>query len=280
MTHRLPYRLGLPAWAFAGWRGRYFTDRPSQLASYARVFNTVEGNTTFYRIPDAGTVARWRDAVAGTGLRFCFKLPREVTHEPRPDLASLDRFLKAIAPIEEHLGPLLLQFPAAVGPEQLPLLHTLFSQIPHNWSCAVEVRHRAFFDDPAPLASLLDNYGFGRVVLDARPLYRGDVSHPEVAEALHQKPDLPVLTDVANNLAFVRLVLHPDPQYNDRYIDEWASRVAGYLEAGHATIMTIHCPNNLHCPKFALQFHDALRVHRPCLPPLPDWPIPQQQSLI
>ncbi|MGW8369993.1 MAG: DUF72 domain-containing protein, partial [Gammaproteobacteria bacterium] len=107
-----------------------------------------------------------------------------------------------------------------------------------------------------------------------------DVSHPEVAEALHQKPDLPVLTDVANDLAFVRLVLHPDPQYNDRYIDEWASRVAGYLEAGHATIMTIHCPNNLHCPKFALQFHDALRIHRPCLPPLPDWPIPQQQSLI
>lgn len=280
MSPPLPYLLGLPAWAFPGWRGRYFTDRPSQLASYARVFNTVEGNTTFYRTPDADTVARWREAVAGTHFRFCFKLPREVTHERRPDLPALGRFLQAIAPMEPNLGPLLLQFPASVGPQQLPLLHTLFSQIPGDWDGVVEVRHRAFFDDPAPLASLLDRYGFGRVVLDSRPLYRGDTSHPEVAVALHEKPDLPVLPEVANGLAFVRLVLHPDPNYNDRYIDEWAIHAARYLEAGHRTIMMIHCPNNLHCPPFAVKFHRALQRQVPGLGRLPAWPVPQQQSLI
>ena len=125
MSHSLPYRLGLPAWAFAGWRGRYFTDRPSQLASYARVFNAVEGNTTFYRTPDAATVTRWREAVTATDFRFCFKLPRTVTHERTPDLAELDRFLKAIAPMGQHLGPLLLQFPASVGPQPLALLERI-----------------------------------------------------------------------------------------------------------------------------------------------------------
>ncbi len=280
MSHPLPYRLGLPAWAFAGWRGRYFTDRPSQLASYARVFNAVEGNTTFYRTPDTATVARWREAVAGTDFRFCFKLPRGVTHERQPDLAQLDHFLKAIAPLGQHLGPLLLQFPAAVGPQQLPLLHTLFSRIPRDWRGVVEVRHPAFFDSAARLAPLLDSYGYGRVVLDSRPLYRGDTSHPEVAAALHEKPDLPLLPEVHNGLAFVRLVLHPNSAFNDLYIAEWAKRVAAWSGAGHHTFMTIHCPNNLHCPSFALQFNEALRIRLPAVPPLPGWPVPQQGSLI
>ena len=75
MSQSLPYRLGLPAWAFAGWRGRYFTARPSQLASYARVFNAVEGNTTFYRTPDAATVTRWREAVTiGERLAEAFEV--------------------------------------------------------------------------------------------------------------------------------------------------------------------------------------------------------------
>ena len=280
MPHSLPYRLGLPAWAFAGWRGRYFTDRPSQLASYARVFNAVEGNTTFYRTPDAATVTRWREAVAATDFRFCFKLPRTVTHERTPDLAELDRFLKAIAPMEQHLGPLLLQFPASVGPQQLAVLDTLFSRIPRDWRGVVEVRHRGFFDDPEPLATLLERYGFGRAMLDSRPLYRGDISHPEVAAALHEKPDLPLLPEVYNSLAFVRLVLHPNPEFNDLYIAEWAKRVAAWLEAGHETFMTIHCPNNLHCPPFALQFNEALRIRHAAVPPLPAWQVPQQGSLI
>ena len=51
------YNIGLPAWAFPGWHGRYFNTTPSALASYASVFNTVEGNTTFYHVPDERTVA-------------------------------------------------------------------------------------------------------------------------------------------------------------------------------------------------------------------------------
>ena len=52
------YFLGLPAWAFPGWKNRYFIDAPSRLASYASVFNAVEGNTTFYALPTADTADR------------------------------------------------------------------------------------------------------------------------------------------------------------------------------------------------------------------------------
>lgn len=100
------YHLGLPAWAFPGWQGRFFEAQPSPLASYARVFGTVEGNTAFYRIPSPEAVGRWRDAVAGRPFRFCFKLPRTVTHERRPDTGDLDAFLSALAPLRDHMGPL------------------------------------------------------------------------------------------------------------------------------------------------------------------------------
>lgn len=281
-TGHAAYRLGLPAWAFAGWRGRYFDNQPSALASYARVFSSVEGNTSFYRIPDADSVRHWREALAGRDFRLCFKLPREVTHEARPDGRALMHFLAAIDGLREWLGPLLVQLPARVGPASMDAIVALFEALPAGWPTVLEVRHPAFFDDPLRLAPLLDRFGAGRVMLDTRPLYRGDLSHPEVRAALHEKPDLPVLDQVYNGLAFVRLVLHPDLDGNAEYLRFWARRAAEWLRRGDELFMMIHCPNNLHCPILAERFHELLRAEDPGLGigPLPGWPIPQQASLL
>lgn len=276
------YFLGLPAWAFPGWKDRYFTDEPSRLANYARVFNTVEGNTTFYRVPDEKTIRRWREAVEDRRFRFCFKLPRTVTHERSPDLQELQRFLAVIGPLEDALGPLLLQFPATVGPNELGRFEPVMQAVREKYSFVIEVRHRQFFEDPALLEPLLERFDAGRVVLDSRPLYEGDRSHPEVLDALHEKPDVPVVPSVYNGVAFVRLILHPDIVSNERYLGEWTSTVAAYLADGIATYMMIHCPNNLHCPSLAVDFHGALqRTGRvDSLGDLAPWPIPRQLSLV
>jgi uncharacterized protein YecE (DUF72 family) len=282
MTGTPNYHLGLPAWAFPGWRGRYFDNRPSALASYARVFNTVEGNTSFYRIPDADSLRRWREALAGRDFRLCFKLPREVTHEARPDTGVLARFLSAIEELREWLGPLLVQLPARVGPASADDIARLLEALPADWPAVLEVRHPAFFSQPERLEPVLDRFGTGRVMLDSRPLYQGDCSHPEVRAALHEKPDLPVLDRVYNGLAFVRLVLHPDLDSNGQYLAFWARRVARWLQRGDDVFMMIHCPNNLHCPELAQRFHELLRVVAPTqrIGPWPAWPVPQQASLI
>ena len=276
------YYLGLPAWAFPGWKDRYFTDAPSRLASYAQVFNTVEGNTTFYRVPDEKTAHRWREAVAGTRFRFCFKLPRSVTHERKPDLGELRRFLSVMDILEDSLGPLLVQFPATAGPGELEHCEPVFEAISKRHRFALEVRHPVFFEEPSRLEPLLERFEAGRVALDSRPLYEGDRSHPEVLEALHEKPDVPVLPGVYNGIAFIRLILHPDIVSNRRYIEEWASHVAAYLADGVETYMMVHCPNNLHCPPLALDFHNALvRAHgKAHIPDLAPWPLPEQLPLV
>jgi uncharacterized protein YecE (DUF72 family) len=276
------YSIGLPAWAFPGWKDRYFRTRPSALASYADVFDTVEGNTTFYRVPDEATIARWHEAVAGSDFRFCFKLPREVTHEARPDSGTLEKFLAVIEPLGDHLGPLLVQFPADVGPGELEHFEPVFARLHGARRFVIEVRHPAFFTDPGLLEPTLERYGAGRVILDSRPLFEGDRSHPEILSALHQKPDVPVLPATCNGVTLVRLILHPDIVSNAPYIEEWAGRVADYLRNDVRTYMMIHCPNNLHCPPLAAEFHEALRQAASDIdiPALAPWPVPQQQDLL
>ncbi|MFK7859444.1 MAG: DUF72 domain-containing protein [Granulosicoccus sp.] len=275
------YRLGLPAWAFPGWRNTYFIDQPSMLASYASVFNTVEGNTTFYHVPDEPTVSSWARALDGHDFLINFKLPRSVTHERRPSMDDLHLFLNRIQPLRDHTGAFLIQFPEWVGIDQLRRLKPMFDIIRGQGDAVIEVRDPVLFRQPELLEPLLEYYGFGRVILDSRALYTGDIHHPDVLAAVHEKPDVPVLNTVYNKLALVRLILHPDGISNLPWINEWAKRTASWIEAGMRPHIMIHCPNNLYCPLFAEQFHLALSsmLAEP-LPDLPEWPVPQQGQLL
>ncbi|TVQ29728.1 MAG: DUF72 domain-containing protein [Wenzhouxiangella sp.] len=128
------------------------------------------------------------------------------------------------------------------------------------------------------LADLLAEFDLGRVCMDTRPLYQGDLSHPEVQQARHEKPQVPVLPSLGNGLEFIRLVLHPDLGSNAMWIEEAAERAGRALQADETVFVMIHCPNNLHCPKLAVAFHRALGRYSgdPNWPPLPPWPLPQQ----
>ena len=275
---RLPYRLGLPAWAFPGWQGPYFRPGGSALADYASVFNTVEGNTSFYRVPDAATVARWAEAVGDRDFEFCWKLPREVTHEPRPDLELLERFLQRIRPLGRHNGPLLLQFSDRTGPDQLDAVRRILERLPAERRHVIEVRHPAFFDRPVLLHALIEEFDLGRVCMDTRPLYQGDLDHAEVQQARHEKPEVPVLPSLRNGLEFIRLVLHPNGVSNQRWLVDAARRAASALDRGERVYAMIHCPNNQHCPQLAVAFHEELgrALAHPDWPALPPWPVAQR----
>jgi len=284
--HPLPYRLGLPAWAFEGWQSKYFDATPSRLASYASVFNSVEGNTTFYQIPSEKSIQEWNAALQHKDFKICFKLPKEVTHTQVPDWDVLDTFLDRISPLKSYLGPLLLVFPAKIGSDQVKFIDAILARIPGSFRVVVEVRNLGFFVKQNKLTPILDKYGFHRVVLDSRPLYCGDLQHPDVVRARHEKPNVPVATKPYNGLAYIRLVMHPNNALNSDFIEQWASIVAGYLKNDVETYMSIHCPNNLYCPEYASQFHTALQramvsnntgVKK--IPDLPLFPTPQQSSL-
>ena len=72
------------------------------------------------------------------------------------------------------------------------------------------------------------------------------------------------------------------PMCMKRFFVRAPSRVAASLREGDRVYMMIHCPNNLHCPAFARDFHERLRREpgMTALPPLPDWPLPRQRELL
>ena len=269
------YRIGLPAWAYAGWQNRYFEGR-NRLRQYASVFNTVEGNTTFYATPSASTVRDWLAQVKDLDFKFCFKLPKTVTHQPGGK-KLLAEFLSALAPLESHLGPFQVQLPSVVGPDHIGWIRGLLDSLPSENGYALEVRHPDFFEGTNRFNDYFGDLNCMRTIMDARPIHLEAPNHPEVLAARHEKPDLPIYIEPGPAGTMVRLVLHPDDSYNDHYYEEWVSATSRWLGDESPVYMMMHCPNNLHCPPQARKFQSMLSAKTDVVTQLNDWPMPQSQ---
>lgn len=126
------------------------------------------------------------------------------------------------------LGPFLLRFPSRIGPDQLPWLQRFFEMLPREHRYLLELRHPAFFPRSDALEDLAGKFALGAVTLDSHALHAGPAHHPEVAGALHEKPNLPVSPSVRANLACVRLVLHPDWREPQRGLPRGQRRHVAY----------------------------------------------------
>ena len=109
-------RIGCSGWNYRHWRGPvYPVDRPVRewFAHYATLFDTVEINNTFYRLPESSTFGAWREQ-APDGFLYAIKASRFLTHLKRlrePEEPVLRLFERACQ-LQEHLGPVLYQLPA------------------------------------------------------------------------------------------------------------------------------------------------------------------------
>jgi uncharacterized protein YecE (DUF72 family) len=110
-------RIGCSGWNYQHWRGPvYPASEPSRrwLELYARSFDTVEVNATFYRLPERRIVRRWAETTS-PGFCFAVKASRYLTHVKRlRDLRpGLERLYERIEPLHDaqKLGPLLWQLP-------------------------------------------------------------------------------------------------------------------------------------------------------------------------
>ncbi len=108
-------RIGTSGWHYPHWRGPYYPQKlPSShmLEFYARDFDSVEINNTFYHLPTAGTFETWERT---TPEKFCFSVKgsRFITHQKKlTDPARiLERFIPVVAGLGHKLGPILFQLP-------------------------------------------------------------------------------------------------------------------------------------------------------------------------
>ncbi len=146
------YFIGTQGWNYPAWSGPFYPRgaRPADfLALYARLFDTVEVDSTFYAVPSRAAIESWVKRTPPS-FRFALKFPRAATHDDRlaghASRETLVVFADRVRGLGARLGPILLQMPPDFAPVSRAHLEAFLDQWPADLSLAVELR------DPAWLA--------------------------------------------------------------------------------------------------------------------------------
>ena len=190
-----PIRVGCSGWNYADWRGVLYPPGCPQrkwLQRYAEVFDTVEVNNTFYRLPTLDAVRGW---VAQTPPDFVFavKSSRYLTHVKR--LTDMDRgvarLLERLEPLtaSPKMGPMLWQLPGNFRRDDERLAFALEHLPPGRH--AFEFRHESWFADDVLAA--LRAHGVALVIGDhpERPWQRHELTADFSLRAPAPRPSRP-----------------------------------------------------------------------------------------
>jgi uncharacterized protein YecE (DUF72 family) len=210
-----PVRVGCSGWSYRDWRERFYppgTPASRWLEHYATVFDTVELNATFYRLPTTPAVRKWAEGTPDNFL-FAAKASRYLTHMRRlRDMQSgLARFWERLEPLREadKLGPVLWQLPESFHRDDDVLAGAL-EALPGDARHCFEFRHPSWFVED--VYALLEDHGAS--------LALGDDARRELPEVSPAGP-----------LAYLRLhygARGRDGNYSEKELDTWRRRLAAW----------------------------------------------------
>lgn len=211
------FRVGTSGWVYPHWEGIFYPrDLPQDrwFAHYARQFDTVEVNYSFYRLPSAEQFARWREQ-APPGFLYAVKANRYLTHRKRlKDAAEpLQRFLERAYLLQHTLGPILYQLPPRwqADPERLDAFARL---LPTGLIHAFEFRDPRWFIPP--VRQVLERHGLAFCIFHA----------PEWECPLW-------VTGAAIYLRFHGADVLYGGRYSRADLDVWAGRIREWLDRGY-----------------------------------------------
>lgn len=196
----------------------------SRLHYYASLCNSLEVNSTFYKLPRKATVANWAASVPDD-FRFTCKISKTLTHARGLTFSRKDvtDFMDVVDQVGEKKGCLLAQFPPSLKMDQLdrldPLLETLAEAIhPTPWKLAVEFRDPSWYE--REVYEILEEYKATLVIQDI-PKSATPISH------------------AWGEVIYLRF--HgPEPRYRGDYSDEFLNQYAGYVKTWLAEGKTVY----------------------------------------
>jgi uncharacterized protein YecE (DUF72 family) len=163
-----PVRVGCSGWNYDDWRGRLYPEdlgKQRWLEHYAHEFDTVEVNSTFYRLASRDAVARWVDQTPDDFV-FAAKASRYLTHVRRlRDIGQgVERYYERIQPLVDcgKLGPIVWQLPPNFQRDD-DLLAKALAELPAGRHC-FEFRHESWFT--REVYDLLGRHGVALVIGD------------------------------------------------------------------------------------------------------------------
>ncbi len=143
-------RIGCSGWSYKDWQGAFYPrDLPAKdyLKFYSGVFDCVEIDSSFYRVPSAFMVSQWKNNTP-PGFLFSPKLPKKITHDNKLEdsestLVYFDSVLSKLGP---KLGPIAIQLPPSIKLDtHLTVMKEFLSSLSPDFKHAIEFRHKSWF---------------------------------------------------------------------------------------------------------------------------------------
>ena len=205
-------QVGTSGWHYKHWVGDFYPQRlaPDQMFSrYAREFQTVEVNNSFYRLPEKKTFARWK-ALAPPGFIFAVKASRFITHIKRLKDArhSVDLLLSRAQPLGAALGPVLFQLPPR-WKLNLERLTEFLAILPQDYKFSLEFRDQTWYSPQ--IYDLLRRHN--------------------VALCIHDWHELPWPNQLTADFAYIRFHgsgVRYGGNYPDAHLRHWAETIRSW----------------------------------------------------
>lgn len=209
-------RIGCSGWNYRDWRGPFYpADLPVKgwFDFYARTFDTVEINNSFYRLPKPEVYRKWRDQ-APAGFCYAVKASRFLTHnkklkEPEDPLRLLVGNARHLG---QHLGPILYQLPPGWKLNRERLAHFL-EVLPKDLTHVLEFREASWLTEE--ILALLDTHGVGFCT--------------------HDMPGMSIPRWASGKAAYVRFHGHSSKyrgRYPDNVLQDWADWMTAEARQG------------------------------------------------
>ncbi|NDP26780.1 MAG: DUF72 domain-containing protein [Flavobacterium sp.] len=188
-------------------------ENASRLTYYSSLFNSIEINSSFYKIPQIATVIKWEASVSDK-FRFTFKLWKGITHNKNLNFNDEDvaAFLQSINGVKDKKGCLLIQFPPSLGRQFIGQLDHLLSCINENnptpgWKVAVEFRNPSWYEQE---------------VYDLLNFYKATVVIQDIP-----KSTTPFINHTSD---FIYIRFHgPTGNYRESYSEDFLNEYATYI---------------------------------------------------
>lgn len=231
--------VGCAKWGRPDWVGKIYPKKTKAgdfLEHYARQFNCIELNATFYRMPTRKQTSGWKSKV-GDDFKFCPKFVDQITHIKRlKEVDELtDRFLEGISGFEKNLGPVFLMPHPGMGPKTLEIMEAFIQSLPKDIELFTELRHKDWFANSEAFDaafSMLERNKSGAIITDASG--RRDCVHMR-------------LTTPSAFIRFVGNGLHPTDYTR---CEDWIQRMKVWANQGIETMyFFMHQHEELHSPE-------------------------------
>ncbi len=244
---RCQFIVGCSKWGRKEWTGHLYPERAKErdfLEHYARYFDSIELNATFFSLPERDRMEKWLDQVKQSGntdFLFVPRISRTISHikRLRDCEEELAQFIHAVEGFGDHLGPMLLQLSDNFGPKYFEPLKNFVERLPKEHHFFIELRHPDFLSDVIErdrVFELLAKHNVGVAMSDTSG--RRDCVHMELS----------------TRELFVRFVGHGDFNRASDYVrvDEWVERILELIELGLEKVyFFVHLHDEVDTPRLA-----------------------------